>query len=325
MARPQDPERAAPRCRSSGRTRSLPRACAGGWPPTSTVVSRSPATHMRVGDHLVRARHPARALDRQAAGGAEHAHDAARGRAHARGPADLGQRRRHVGRGAGQLRQRIEARERVQDRPRGRQQLVELAQDDRALDVRAQLPAARRLRRPRRRRSRRFPSRAPRPRAAPSRPSSRPRPGTISVRRRSLNPRPSSPVARIAPASSAPIKPNAGAYGEADPRGSRRGPRRVPRNAPTAKPANDSTPTMNPRRKPNPASSAANATMSQSSVVTRTPADRGHCSCPQTGSPTMFYRSATWTLAAGIDRERDVRRRALERRGRAGSESPPRP
>ena len=43
---------------------------------------------------------------------------------------------------------------------------------------------------------------------------------------------PSSPVARIAPPSSAPTRPNAGAYGEADPFGSSSGPRRVPMNAP---------------------------------------------------------------------------------------------
>ncbi len=44
-------------------------------------------------------------------------------------------------------RQRIQPRERVQDRARRRQQFVELAQDGRALDVRAQLVLPRRLRR----------------------------------------------------------------------------------------------------------------------------------------------------------------------------------
>ena len=43
-------------------------------------------------------------------------------------------------------------------------------------------------------------------------------PGMISARR-SLKPRPSRPLARIAPASSAPISPKAGAYGEEDPCG----------------------------------------------------------------------------------------------------------
>ena len=50
---------------------------------------------------------------------------------------------------------------------------------------------------------------------------------------------------------------------------SSRGARRVPRNAPMANPPNESTPTMNPRRKPKPARIAANATMIQSSPVTR--------------------------------------------------------
>ena len=44
-------------------------------------------------------------------------------------------------------------------------------------------------------------------------------PGTISPRR-SLKPTPSRPLARIAPPSSAPSSPNAGAYGEAEPCGS---------------------------------------------------------------------------------------------------------
>ena len=46
--------------------------------------------------------------------------------------------------------------------------------------------------------------------AAPSSPSSSPRPGTISARRR-RRPMPSSPLARIAPANSAPTRPKAGA------------------------------------------------------------------------------------------------------------------
>ncbi len=57
---------------------------------------------------------------------------------------------------------------------------------------------------------------------------------------------PSSPVAKIAPPSSAPTSPNAGAYGEADPLGSTSGPTRVPMNAPATKPANESAPTMKP-------------------------------------------------------------------------------
>ena len=83
--------------------------------------------------------------------------------------------------------------------------------------------------------------------------------------RRSLKPTPSRPLARIAPPSSAPSSPNAGAYGEEEPCGSSSGPRRVPRNAPSANPQNDSAPTMNPCRKPKIARIDANATISQSS------------------------------------------------------------
>ena len=103
--------------------------------------------HVRVGHDDFRLDHPAGALDRQAAGGAEHAHDAARGAPHTRRPRDGRLGRGDVRRGAGDLGQGVEPRERVQDRAGRRQQLVELAQDRRALDVRAQRALARRLRR----------------------------------------------------------------------------------------------------------------------------------------------------------------------------------
>src|SRR6185437_14458797 len=112
------------------------------------------------------------------------------------------------------------------------------------------------------------PSARPAPSAAPSIPSAIPRPGRTSVRR-NRKAMPSSPVARIAPPSSAPSRPNAGAYGEAAPLGSSSGAMRVPRKAPSTKPANDRAPTMNPCRKPRMARTAANATISQSSPVTK--------------------------------------------------------
>ena len=73
------PGRAARRCRRSGRTRSAAPAGSGELPPTSTVVSCSPATTCALVTTMSGCGHPARALDRQPAGGAEHAHDAARG------------------------------------------------------------------------------------------------------------------------------------------------------------------------------------------------------------------------------------------------------
>ncbi len=47
--------------------------------------------------------------------------------------------------------------------------------------------------------------------SAPNAPSSTPMPGISSVVRRKRQPSPSSPLARIAPASSAPTRPKAGA------------------------------------------------------------------------------------------------------------------
>ena len=67
------------------------------------------------------------------------------GAGHARRPREPAARGRDVGRGPGDRGQRVQARERVQDRAGRRQHLVELAQDRRALDVRAQAGSARRL------------------------------------------------------------------------------------------------------------------------------------------------------------------------------------
>ena len=71
----------------------------------------------------------------------------------------------------------------------------------------------------------------------------------------------------IDPASTAPIRPNSGAYGDELPSGSSRGPTRVPTKAPATNPASDKTPTMNPERDPCSAISAAKATMIQSMAV----------------------------------------------------------
>ena len=81
-----------------------------------------------------------------------------------------------------------------------------------------------------------MPSRAPRraPRRAARR--ARPSPGmTACAAARSRRPRGRWRGSRRRAA--APIRPKAGAYGEAEPFGSSSGPRRVPRTAPTAKPA----------------------------------------------------------------------------------------
>ena len=81
--------------------------------------------------------------------------------------------------------------------------------------------------------------------AAPSRPSTVRRPGIRSAERTRV-PSPSRPLANTPPTSSAPSRPNSGAYGERSPWLSSSGASRVPRNAPTANPTSDSAPTMNP-------------------------------------------------------------------------------
>jgi len=62
------------------------------------------------------------------------------------------------------------------------------------------------------------------------------RPGSLRTER-ARTPRPSKPLARTPPASSAPTRPNTAEYCECEPLGSSSGPIRVPRNAPSANPA----------------------------------------------------------------------------------------
>ena len=83
--------------------------------------------------------------------------------------------------------------------------------------------------------------------AAPSSPSICLKPG-IRSHERTREPRPSSPLANTPPASSAPTRPNSGAYGDRAPWSSSSGAIRVPRKAPSAKPTSDSAPTTNPCR-----------------------------------------------------------------------------
>jgi hypothetical protein len=101
---------------------------------------------VRIGDHRVRAGDPSRTLDRQPTCRAEDAHDAARRRFDAGRARDARRRRGHVRRRSGDRRQRVQARQRVEDRAGGRQQHVQLLQDRRALDVRAQVLLIGRLR-----------------------------------------------------------------------------------------------------------------------------------------------------------------------------------
>ena len=140
---------------------------------------------------------------------------------------------RHVGGRTAHGRQRVEARERVEDRPRGRQQLVELGQDRRALDVLAQrLRAGRTGARPRRRSTRRRARRRPSaPRraarrssavpgaAAPTGPARRHPRSRSRARRRRAAPRAARAAARTASASRSL---------------STSGASRVPMNAPTS-------------------------------------------------------------------------------------------
>ena len=108
-----------------------------------------PGDHVGVGDHQPRSGDPAAALDPEAAGGAEHLHHAAAGGGDAARRDDAAGRRRHVGGRPAHRRQRVDPRERMQERPRRRQQLVELLEDRRALDVVAEHRRARRLERDR--------------------------------------------------------------------------------------------------------------------------------------------------------------------------------
>ena len=224
-----------------------------------------PRHHVGVGDHLARAAHPAGPLDAEPARGAEHPHDARRGGAHGGLARDRRKRRADVGRGAGDGGQRIQARQRVEDRPRGRQHPVELAEDQRALDVAAQLGLTGRLRGHRRG--------DPHQPQADARAQHRAE-GAVD------HAKPGQPQ-RAAQAQAEPLQ----AGGQERTRQQRAhqserrgvgggraggrisGPSRVPMNAPTAKPANESAPVMKPWRKPYSAMRPAKATISQSSPV----------------------------------------------------------
>ena len=103
--------------------------------------------HVGVGDDLVGSRRPAGALDREPAGGPDHADHAVRGRAHAGLARDARRGRRHVRRGTGDRGKRVQPRERSEDRAGGRHHLVQFAQDRRLLDVGAEPALPRRLRR----------------------------------------------------------------------------------------------------------------------------------------------------------------------------------
>jgi hypothetical protein len=113
--------------------------CASKW---TTVLA---GDDVRVGHDEVVAGGPAGALDAEPAGAAEDPHDVRSRGGDARPAQHLGRGRRDARVGTLQLRQRIEARERVEDRPRRRQRRVEPSQHLRLLHLRAQLADAWRL------------------------------------------------------------------------------------------------------------------------------------------------------------------------------------
>jgi hypothetical protein len=92
-----------------------------------------------VRDHHAVADHPSAALHPEAAGRAEHPHDAPASALHLGIARDPRVRRGHVRRRTVDLRERVEAGERLQDRAGRREPLVQLAEDRRALDRLAQL------------------------------------------------------------------------------------------------------------------------------------------------------------------------------------------
>ena len=117
----------------------------GGLPPTWTVVSVLAGDDVRVRDHEAGRRDPAAALDPEPARGAEDLDDARARVLDAASGENPSRRRRHVRFRTAHRRDRVDPRERVQQRPRGRQQLVQLLEDRRALDVLAQHRRSRRL------------------------------------------------------------------------------------------------------------------------------------------------------------------------------------
>ena len=204
--------RAGSRCRCGGRRGSPARQ------------ARSVAVHqhdrvvlagddVRVGHDDARARHPARALDAEPAGGAEDLHDArptppARPGRAAIAPVGGGD----VGARARRSRERVEARQRVEDRPGRRQQRVEALEHDRALDVVAQLARARRLERDRAQRSTRSRSPMQAVSTAPSSAVEHAEAGDANAPRAARTPRPSRPDREQAAERAArPARPNSGA------------------------------------------------------------------------------------------------------------------
>ena len=148
-----------------------------------------------VGDDQPRAGDPARALDAEAAGGAEHANHRAAGADHVGVGGDRRVGRRHRRRRPDDRRRRIDPVERMQDRPRGRQHFVEAAQDHRALHIGPQ------LRRPRRVQGDGAED-PDQPRAPPRRPAPPHRP-----RRRGAEPRCPGSAASAAPGPGSPGSP----------------------------------------------------------------------------------------------------------------------
>jgi len=100
---------------------------------------------VRVGDDQPVPGRPAGALDAEAAGGADDAHHAGGRRLHPGPAGDPLRRRGHVGAGAVDGGERVEARERVEHRPGRRQHRIEPREDLRALDVASQRPGAGRV------------------------------------------------------------------------------------------------------------------------------------------------------------------------------------
>ena len=115
-----------------------------------------PGDDVRVRDHEIGTRRPARALDPEPAGRPGHAQDAPARGLDAWVAQQLRIRRANARLRPADRRERIDSRDRV-EQTRGRDPLVDLAQDPRALHLLAQLPSARGCaarRRPRPRRSR---------------------------------------------------------------------------------------------------------------------------------------------------------------------------
>ena len=203
-----------------------------------------------VGDHEARAGDPARALDPEAAGGAEHAHGRAARRPDLRVVDDAVVRRGDVGIGAADRRRRVDPAKHVEQRARRRQRVVERPEDRRALHRLAQVARARAAARRagRRRRSPRR-SAAPGRRAAARRRRRRAMPhragehATAKPRGRARRARPRG-RRRAGPRSATATS---GAYWDSAPSVSSAGPIRAPSAAPPTKPASGSALAIRPR------------------------------------------------------------------------------